>query len=146
MAVELRLRLLKESGQASHEVIAEVHDIVDQIESHYGVRVDDQESGMFVNHLALALERLRLGRGIDSIPPVVLEEARTFKEEWEFAQKIASRVEGRFKHPIPEAEIGYIALYLRMLHLPGGGPCDCRKEGGPNELENTDSPRADLPE
>ena len=110
-----RFVLMLESGQVQPRVMDVVTNIMTQIEQDYGLSLNEDNAGMFVTHIALALQRLTDDEPLEEVPSVVLDEARALTRQWNYAQQIAAEVAGMLDRPLPEGEIGYLTIHLERL-------------------------------
>ena len=88
----------------------EIEKIITEVEFESAFLFTDEAVTALVVHIAIALERLKKDRDIKMSDDQlnVLKD----KKEYQIAAKIADRIEAKWSYKIPEAEIGYIALYL----------------------------------
>lgn len=110
-----RFALMLESGQVQPRILDRVASIVRQIEHDYGLALDEDNAGMFVTHVALALQRLADDEPLEEVPSVVLDEARLLIQQWNYAQRLAAEVAGILGRSLPEGEIGYLTIHLERL-------------------------------
>jgi transcriptional antiterminator len=110
-----RFSLMLDSGQVKQRVVDMVMEIIQQLEQDYHLSLNEDNAGMFVSHIALALERLADDKPLEEYPPVVLAEARTMAQQWAYAQKIAAHTANSLGKPLPEGEIGYLTIHLQRL-------------------------------
>ncbi|WP_374717383.1 BglG family transcription antiterminator [Neobacillus sp.] len=92
-----------------------VEKIVDSIIQELPYSMADSAYIGLVVHLALAIERLQKGEGIE-INKEYLEYQQSTKE-YKFAQKIARQLGQVFDINIPEAEVAYITMHLKGAKL-----------------------------
>ncbi len=119
MSLELRLRLLEESGQIGPEVSELTRFILKRVEERYGITLTEENGAMFTTHLAVALERLRSGEAIDAMVAEGLEEVKAYPEEWQFVTEVVAGEAGRrLGVEVPEGEIGYLTAHLITLVRP----------------------------
>ncbi|WP_072525118.1 PRD domain-containing protein [Clostridium sp. Marseille-P3244] len=73
--------------------------------------VDEERSGIFITHLAMALKRAQNGQTETPIDAAVLEE---LKEEpvYEKAAEFFDRMTEILPEPLPDAETGFIMVHL----------------------------------
>ncbi|OAB28334.1 hypothetical protein PMSD_22680 [Paenibacillus macquariensis subsp. defensor] len=67
----------------------------------------------FISHLGPALERLKLG--LDIRNPLLSQIKEQYATTFEVARECAKVLEEYLEQPVPEAEIGYIALHLGAM-------------------------------
>lgn len=121
LSLELRLRLLQESGQISPEVAELTRWILKRVEERYDMTVTEENGAMFTTHLAVALERLRSGQAIDEMVSEGLAEVKAYPEEWAFVHEVVAGEAGRrLGARVPEAEVGYLTAHLITLVRPDG--------------------------
>ena len=110
-----RFTLMLDSGQVQQRVVDMLTEIIQQIERDYSLLLNEDNAGMFVSHIALALQRLADDKPLEEYPSVVLAEARTMAQQWAYAQKIAAYTAEALGKPLPEGEIGYLTIHLQRL-------------------------------
>lgn len=116
MSLELRLRLLQESGQISPEVAQVTRSILGRVEEHYGISLTEQNGAMFTTHLAVALQRLRSGQAIEEMPAESLAEVKCYPKEWTFVTEVvAGEAMRALGVSLPESEIAYLTAHLITL-------------------------------
>lgn len=121
MSLELRLRLLEESGQIGPEVAELTRFVLERVQERYGVVLTEQNGAMFITHLAVALERLRSGQAIDCMLADGLAEVKAYPEEWAFVSQVVGEEAGqRLGVAVPEGEIGFLTAHLITLIHPEG--------------------------
>ena len=102
---------------SSHGISSEVGDLVidvlEKIDGRYGtdLRSDFQLCMNLSMHFEPMMNRVRLG--LRQPNPMLGEIKRTYISEFEMAQEGCREIERRCGCPVPENELGYIALYLR---------------------------------
>lgn len=118
MSFEERFQLLLESGQLTERVVEVTREIVDAIQNRYGITLTEENAGMFVTHIAMALQRIASGQALETVSDEVWEETRQCEEEWSFARELAALVRERMEIQVPESELAYMVLHLRVLVGP----------------------------
>lgn len=115
MSLDLRLRLLEESGQIGPAVAALTRQTIGRVEAEYGLVLDEENGSMFVTHLAVALERLRQGQAIAAMPEAALAEVRGYGREWRFIERVAAEAASQMGVTVPEGEVGFLTAHLATL-------------------------------
>jgi len=110
-----RLELLKKSGQIDERAQELTKDVLAMIEKKYKIRLTEENSGMFVTHLSIALQRLINKKPFSIEYPAVLDEVRKYTEEYEFGNEIKEMIEKCLNLKVPETELGFIVAYLCIL-------------------------------
>jgi len=98
-------------GLVHKEKIILIEGIIEDINEELPYSLADSSYVGLVVHIALAMERIQRGENI-TLQEDYLSELKTTKE-FEFARKIAHRLERTFEVAIPDEEIGYITMHLR---------------------------------
>lgn len=88
-----------------------IEKVIDSISEDLPYSMADSAYIGLVVHLALAVERIQKGEGIN-IDTSYLETQQSTKE-YKFAQKIVAQLEQVFQIKIPLAETGYITMHLK---------------------------------
>ena len=70
-----------------------------------------------IDHLALAVKRLKKGDTIEN--PFIVEIETLYVKEFELAKKIAQRIETEYKMNFPDGEIGFITLHIHSARNGG---------------------------
>lgn len=120
MDCEFRLSLLAESGQVDADSLVATRRVIRAIEEKYSLVVNEENGGMLVTHLAVALARLKAGQPVTDIPGAALDEAREFAAEWQFVRDIAGAAAASLGATLPESEIAFMTLHLATLLQSGG--------------------------
>lgn len=102
-------------GLVEKQKLLIVEKIVESILQELPFTMADSAYIGLVVHLALAVERIQKGEGIN-INQVYLENQQSSKE-YKFAEKIVTELEQVFKIKIPQAEIAYITMHLKGAKL-----------------------------
>jgi len=100
----------------NHERAQELtKDVLAMVEKEYKIRLTEENSGMFVTHLSIALQRLIDKKPFNIEHPAVLDEVRKHTEEYEFGNEIKEMIEKCLNLKVPETELGFIVAYLCIL-------------------------------
>lgn len=118
MSFEERFQLLLESGQLTEPVLEVTREIVTAIQNRYGITLTEENAGMFVTHIAMALQRIASGQPLETVSDEVWEETRQCQDEWSFARELAALARKRLEIQVPESELAYMVLHLRVLVGP----------------------------
>lgn len=118
MSFEERFQLLLESGQLTEPVLEVTQEIVYAIQNRYGITLTEENAGMFVTHIAMALQRIASGQPLETVSDEVWEETRQCQDEWSFARELAALARKRLEIQVPESELAYMVLHLRVLVGP----------------------------
>jgi mannitol operon transcriptional antiterminator len=102
-------------GLVEKQKLLMVEKIVESIVQDLPFTMADSAYIGLVVHLALAVERIQKGEGIN-INQVYLENQQDTKE-YKFAGKIVAELEQVFNIKIPDAEIAYITMHLKGAKL-----------------------------
>jgi mannitol operon transcriptional antiterminator len=102
-------------GLVEKQKLLIVEKIVESIVQELPFTMADSAYIGLVVHLALAVERIQKGEGIN-INPDYLENQQETKE-YKFAEKIVTQLEKVFEIKIPHAEIAYITMHLKGAKL-----------------------------
>ncbi len=120
-AFDERFDLLRESDQAGDQAIALTRQVAQAVERDFRLALNEDNGGMFVTHVAIAVQRLIDGVALDTPPAVVLAEARALSGEWAYAEKLAASLTTALGKTVPEGEIGYLTLHLARLKQEANG-------------------------
>lgn len=118
MSFEERFQFLLESGQLTEPVLEVTREIVAAIQNKYGITLTEENAGMFVTHIAMALQRIASGQPLETASEEVWEETRQCQDEWSFARELAALARKRLEIQVPESELAYMVLHLRVLVGP----------------------------
>ena len=118
MSFNERFQLLVESGQLSERVVEVTREIVTAIQNRCGIALTEENGAMFVTHIAMALQRIANGQALETASDGVWEESRQYEDEWSFARELAALVRKRVEIQVPESELAYLVLHLRVLVGP----------------------------
>ncbi|MCM3785090.1 BglG family transcription antiterminator [Neobacillus mesonae] len=114
---ETRLDAEKETDyeNVSFELVRLAREIVKKAEALTGLELKSNSKLFFgfINHLGPALERLRLG--LDIRNPLLGQIKEQYSSVYDIARSCSEVLEEYVELPIPDAEIGYIALHLGAM-------------------------------
>lgn len=102
-------------GLVEKQKLITVEKIVESIVQELPFVMADSAYIGLVVHLALAVERIQKGEGIN-INQAYVENQHDSKE-YKFAEKIVAELEKVFKIEIPQAEVAYITMHLKGAKL-----------------------------
>lgn len=113
MEIEIRLTLLKNSGQLSLEHYNQVRKVIDYLEATHNIQVTEENGSMFVTHLCCVLTRLARQEAIEALDETILE---VLKEEpiYETAYETYRGIENIILD-LPDYEEGYIVSHLMTM-------------------------------
>ncbi|MFC5405790.1 BglG family transcription antiterminator [Cohnella soli] len=92
------------------EVIQISEQIIENVKERMGTPVQPKVYFALPNHIQFALYRLKNGMEINN--PFLHETQMSFPFEYEIASKAAIMISERFGTPIPDDEIGFLALHV----------------------------------
>lgn len=92
------------------EVIQISELIIDRVKERMGTPVQPKVYFALPNHIQFAVFRLRNGMEINN--PFLHETRASFPHEYEIAHWAADRIAERFGIPIPDDEVGFLALHV----------------------------------
>ena len=116
---ETRIQTEAESEAAyenvSFELVRLARKILKEAESETGFELKSNSKLFygFISHLGPTLERLKLG--LDIRNPLLSQIKEQYAPTYEVAMKCAKVLEDYLEKPVPEAEIGYIALHIGAM-------------------------------
>ena len=115
--LEKRLALFEESGQVSAEVVSFTRDELERVAEEWGLVLEEENAGMLVSHLLLALERARAGEAIADWEGSedAAEELAARPRAVEKAQRIVSNAQSTLGANLPEGEARFLALHLAAI-------------------------------
>ena len=117
--IEKRYRLDEDQpSQQFHELVENlepevVHiseEIIENIKAQMGVPVQPKVYFALPNHIQFALYRLQNQMEINN--PFLYETRMSFPKEFEIASQAAGMISEHFKIPVPEDEVGFLALHV----------------------------------
>lgn len=115
---EKRSRFQQLFSVVAPEVIGVAEEIIAHAERALHRRLHEHIHVALPDHIGFALERLRGGLEIEN--PFVDEVRLLYPEAWRVAEEGAALVAERFGVPIPESEVGFLALHLHAASHAGG--------------------------
>jgi transcriptional regulatory protein LevR len=110
-----RYKILLESEQASHESIRITEEIVDLIENKYQIKLDESNGASLVTHLAITIKKLKSNENLSEIPEIGMTEALSYKEEMEFARRLADHLKKSHQIDFNRSETAFLAIHLRNI-------------------------------
>jgi hypothetical protein len=113
-----RLDLLEDSGQLSPAAREITLRILAALDEQRGPLTEDN-AGTLVSHLALTLERLRQGVVLEP-DALVAAEAAEYPAALALARVMAQPAERLGAGPLPESEVAFLAIHIRLLEETGG--------------------------
>ena len=113
-----RLRLLRDSHQASDSVVNFAREEILQIANELGLSLETEGAGMLVNHLVLALERARTGNSYVAPAEVVQLLAAELDKQAvprDRARWLAARAHQQLQADLPDSEVAFLAIHLAAV-------------------------------
>lgn len=112
--LDLRLKLLEESGEIDSSIRNAVINFIKHIEDKYFIEVVEENGGMLVTHLAMAFSRIRRGEEIEDIDEEIFKEVKE-TEIYKELPDCYKLIEEQLDIFIPQTEKDYIALHVCTL-------------------------------
>ncbi|MEU2790731.1 PRD domain-containing protein [Streptomyces sp. NPDC007100] len=111
-----RIRLFVESGRVRPETAAFVRAELDALAAE-GCAVTEDSAGMLTSHLLMALTRLQDGEPVEQFrtDAEVAAELAEHPEAVRRARTVSLRAERALGSPLPESEIGFLAMHFAVL-------------------------------
>lgn len=115
--LEERLALFEESGQVAPEVVSFTRSELDSVAAEWDLLLEEENAGMLVSHLLLALERARAGDAIEDWEGSedAAEELATRPWAVEKAKRIVSNARSALGADLPDREAQFLALHLAAI-------------------------------
>jgi len=90
-------------------------DMVELIENQMGFSIprESMDYIRLITHLRFAVERIKLGKTEKN--PFIKEIKKKYKEEYKLAVQLSKVMGDNWGYPVPEDEIGYLAMHLYRL-------------------------------
>lgn len=107
-----RFDLLVASGQANQRSVMATKTVIEMVERHYGIQLDEERGAFLASHLAVTLKRLLDGETLMQVPEVVWQELSGHPDECTFAGIIVTELEEILQFSIARDEAGFIAVHL----------------------------------
>lgn len=105
---------LKE-GVLDHQVLIKINNTLSEFDGTLHERLTDNAYMSLAIHLAIAVQRIQRGEGIEMAPPVL--QALHEDIQFEIARAIGERIEAVTGVSFPEDELGYITMHLKGAKL-----------------------------
>lgn len=102
-----RLNLLYDSGQIDPDVYEQIPVLVQRVEEHLQVKLDEEIGGPFISHLSIALQRVKKQEAIQEAPEELKALSAKHPDLFGFAKEILNSEE--------EAEAHFVTLYFCTL-------------------------------
>lgn len=109
-----RLQMYLEGGMITEQDIEDINKIIDLFEKKYNVKLNEENSGVFIAHLCAAYGRLTNGEEIEELPDVVIDELKTL-DTYDLSKEILSEIMLITHNPLNETEQGYALLHINNL-------------------------------
>jgi transcriptional regulatory protein LevR len=106
-----RLEILESSNQITSAIREHVERFVKSFENTYQIALGEENAGSFVTHFAIACARLQRGEPVTECPESIAELVSRYPEVFEQASRMFN---GVADNP-PEAELGFLTMYLCLL-------------------------------
>lgn len=113
MELEFRLKILKDSNQISEDTYENVIKIISIIRQNYNIDISEENGGMFITHIAIALERIKINESVEAnnIDEDIYEEILK-NEHFEKCKAITNEIQEEININIPEGEERFIIMHL----------------------------------
>jgi len=118
MDLTLRLKLLKDGAQIDEDTYNNLLKIIESFKKDFQIELSEENGGMFITHLAVALERIKKKELVEPIEELIFEEVRNDKN-FKKANDILESLEKDINISVPEVERPFILLFLvsKMFNL-----------------------------
>ena len=131
-ALRKRVEVFQQTGQVSEETATFATRELERAAREWGFVLKEENAGMLVSHLLLALERVRAGEPIEEWEGEedVAEELAEVPGVVEEARRIVGRASSELGAELPETEVNFLALHLSVIAgAQGQGPDKERSAG-----------------
>ena len=118
LSFDRRLALLRDSGQASRDVIDFVHREMTALAGELGISLESDGAGMLGNHLVLALQRAVSGEPYDGgaqLQGLLESELEAHPQARHCADQVADHARTTLNADLPQGERNYVAIHLAAL-------------------------------
>ncbi|MCX7884310.1 MAG: PRD domain-containing protein [Caloramator sp.] len=92
-----------------------VKEIIGFIQKELDININEKslEYARLISHLRYALQRIDKGKNFENFLSPNLE--KKLKQEFKVSRKVCNYIEKKLDKPVPESEIGYIAVHIARL-------------------------------
>lgn len=92
-----------------------LNEIISIIEKYLNKNIDktDYSYKRLLNHIQGALDRIRNKKYIEN--PLLDDIKKNFKDSFKIINEIGKKIEEEYELPVPESELGYMALHIERL-------------------------------
>ena len=106
-----RIKLLTDAEQITAAEAAGLADMITLFAEQWLIELDEDNAGMFITHLAMALKRQRAGESIQALDEFIVTE---IEQSAAFPKSLVAmaELEKLFAIALPVSEQGYIYLHL----------------------------------
>jgi transcriptional regulatory protein LevR len=110
-----RFDILLESKLTSPESIHITNEVIGRIESHYQIKLDEENGASLVTHLAVTIKKLLSSEYLNEIPEICKTEALTFIEEHEFAMELSRFIQNFYQIDFNQSEVAFLTIHLKNI-------------------------------
>lgn len=114
MDLTLRLKLLKDGAQIDEDTYNNLLKIIESFKKDFQIELSEENGGMFITHLAVALERIKKKELVEPIEDLIFEEVRNDKN-FKKANDILGSLENDINISVPEVERPFILMHIVTL-------------------------------
>lgn len=113
MDIEVRLNILLENNVITKEVYNRLKEIINQLKDKFNIEITEENGGMFITHLSMALKRMEDGEIINKIDRTIFKEIKN-DINYEKSKEIVNNLE-ELIGKLPIEEIEFIEMHICTL-------------------------------
>lgn len=109
-----RLNILKDSNQISDDTYSKVIKIIQILEHRWGIKLTEENGGMFITHISIAIERIKSKNYVEKLDKNICLEVEN-NDNYLKSVEVYKDIEEIIAVKIPKAEKYFILMYLCNL-------------------------------
>lgn len=114
MDLDIRLGILKDSGQIDEDVYRNVIKVIFIFHDMWSIELKEKNGAMIITHLCIALQRVKNNKPVEKIDKVFYEEVNLNKY-FETSEKAFNYIKSEINIDIPEDEKSFLMMHLCVL-------------------------------
>ena len=114
MELDIRLGILKDTGQIDEEVYRNVIKVISVFHDSWSIDLKEENGAMLITHLCIALQRVKNKCPVEEIDEEFYEDIK-LNQYFETCEKAFYDIKSEMNMDIPEGEKSFLMMHLCVL-------------------------------